>query len=175
MHTIILSGNCFWALQAVFDHINGVSDIECGYIWMDAGLPPKPSIVPWPAQQMEVIRCKWDPNIVSADDVVQVLLHSTSAGLAPWDTISELSGMRSLIAQMPHDFHAQCWASIAHVALEQNTILHTQVVANTLKFQKAAGADQTFFADYPQDQYSCGIIAPKLQRVRQRFAHLVKP
>lgn len=175
MHTIILSGNCFWALQAVFAQIKGISDIECGCIWMEAGLPPKSSAIPWPAQQMEVIRCQWNPDILFADNLVRVLLNTTSAGLASWNTISELSGMRSLIAQISEEFHDICWAAIADVAREQNTAVHTQLVSDTLKFQKAAGADQNFFVDHPNDQYSCGIIAPKLQRVRQRFAHLIKP
>lgn len=175
MHTIILSGNCFWALQAVFAQIKGISDIECGCIWMEAGLPPKASTIPWPAQQMEVIRCQWNPDILSADNLVQVLLNTTSAGLASWNTISELSGMRSLIAQIPEEFHHSCRVTIDEVADEQNTQLHTQVVPHTLNFTKGSMADQNFFEDHPQDQYTCGIIAPKLQRVRQRFAHLIKP
>lgn len=174
MHTIILSGNCFWALQAVFEQVRGVSEIECGYIWMEAGTPPKPSTIPWPVQQMEVIRCQWDPSTLSAHDLMSMLLHSTSAGLARWDLIDELSGMRSLIAQIPQEFHSECWDTIAEVSAEQGTPLHTQIVSSTLDFKHGSTADQKFFADNPQDNYSCGIIAPKLQRLRTQFPHLVK-
>lgn len=174
MHTIILSGNCFWALQAVFERVHGISAIECGYIWMDATTPPQPSSIPWPVQQMEVIRCAWDPATLSAHDLTCILLHSTSAGLAPWGEISELSGMRSLIAQIPENFHFECWDTVSKVALEQNTTLHTQIVSQILNFKPASVADQSFFADNPYDNYSCGIIAPKLRRLRSQFPHLVK-
>lgn len=174
MHTIILSGNCFWALQAVFEQVRGVSEIECGYIWMEAGAPPKPSTIPWPVQQMEVIRCQWDPATLSAQDLTRMLLHSTSAGLARWDAIDELSGMRSLIAQIPMVFHKDCWETISEVSVEQGTPLHTQIVSSTLDFKHGSPADQQFFKDNPQNNYSCGIIAPKLQRLRIQFPHLVK-
>lgn len=174
MHTIILSGNCFWALQAVFEQVHGVSDIECGYIWMEAGTPPTPSTIPWPVQQMEVIRCQWDPSILSAQDLTVMLLHSTSAGLARWDLIDELSGMRSLMAQIPQEFHSECWDTIAEVSAKQGTPLYTQIVSSTLDFKHGSPADQNFFEDNPQDNYSCGIIAPKLHRLRTQFPHLVK-
>ena len=174
MHTIILSGQCFWALQAVFEQVHGVDNIECGYIWMETGTPPTPSQIPWPVQKMEVIRCDWDPNVLSAQNLTRVLLSATSAGLARWDVMDELSGMRSLIAQIPPQFHRECWDTISEVSAKQDTHLHTQVVSDVLNFKPGSLDDQTFFADNPQDHYSCGIIAPKLERLRKSFPHLVK-
>lgn len=173
MTPIILSGNCFWVLQAVFEPIKGISNIECGYIWMEAGVPVRTSTIPWPVTQMEVIRCTWDPEVLSVEDLVRVLLHCTSAGLVSWDYISELSGMRSLLAQIPDEFHDRCAATVAELAAQQQTPLHTQIVSQTLNFRKAGEMDQRFFEDYPQDQYSCGIITPKLNKIKTLFPHLL--
>lgn len=29
--TLVLAGGCFWGLEAVFEHLNGVSDVVSGY------------------------------------------------------------------------------------------------------------------------------------------------
>lgn len=172
-HTIILSGHCFWTLQAVFDQLIGVSNIECGYIYMDSGLPPTPSKIPWPAHKMEVIRAQWDPQQLNAGDLTRFLLSSTSAALADWETLSELSGMRSLIAQMPVEYVSVCQNMVARVSEQKGVPLHTQIVSDILPFAPAPVRDQTFFNDNPNDGYSCGIILPKLQRLRGEFGNLM--
>lgn len=169
---IIITGHCFWTLEGVFALLKGVSDIECGHIWMKEGTPSQ-CTHQYPHHKMECIRFDWDEQELSAIDLTRVLLSCTSAGLVAWNDIIELSGMRSMIAQMPEEHHQKTQEVIAQISEQQNTTLHTQVIADELFFLPSVD-DDNFFEDKPHDGYSCGIIAPKRKRITETLPHVIK-
>lgn len=176
-HSLIVTGACFWTLEAVFAPLKGVENAQCGHIWMAAGLPVKESQERFPVERMEALRFDWEGTELPPDRLVEVLLAFTSAQLASWEALDEMSGMRSLIASIPHSGMWNMEAFREALARCQSTAsepVHTQLTSLSPSWNPASEWDQQFFRRRPDDGFSCSIIAPKVQRLRQSFPDLLR-
>lgn len=176
-HPLIVTGACFWTLEAVFAPLKGVENAQCGHIWMAAGLPVKESADRFPVERMEALRFDWDGTELPPEQLVEVLLAFTSAHLAPWEALDEMSGMRSLIASIPDSGIWNMEAFRHALARFQSTAsepVHTQLTSLSPSWSPASQWDQQFFRRRPDDGFSCSIIAPKVHRLRQSFPELLR-
>ena len=70
--TITLGGGCFWCVEAVFDELQGVTNVVSGY---SGGSVPNPSyrkVCDGTTGHAEVIQVSYDPGIVSTREVLEV-------------------------------------------------------------------------------------------------------
>ena len=176
-HSLLVTGACFWTLEAIFASLKGVRNAQCGHIWMAAGLPVRESSDRFSVERMEALRFDWDGQALPPEQLVEVLLAFTSAQLAGWETLDELSGMRSLIAGIPDSGMWNMEAFQGALARRQSAssdTFHTQLTSLMPSWQLASQWDQQFFRRRPSDGFSCSIIAPKVDRLRQTFPGLLK-
>ena len=176
-HPLLVTGACFWTLEAIFAPLKGVESARCGHIWMAGGLPAKESSDRFPVERLEALRFDWDGEALPPDRLVEVLLAFTSAQLSGWEALDELSGMRSLIAGIPDSgmWNIEAFRrALAHHQSASNDTLHTQLTSAMPSWQPASEWDQQFFKRRPTDGFSCSIIAPKVHRLRQTFPDLLR-
>ncbi len=70
--TAVLAGGCFWGVQAVFEHVNGVSLVVAGY---SGGALPNPSyedVTTETTGHAESVQITFDPSKVSYGKLLQV-------------------------------------------------------------------------------------------------------
>lgn len=173
---LLVSGTCFWSLEAVFARLRGVSSVRCVHVWMRAGIPVAESVERVPVEKMEAVRFDWTPSEFPPRDVVQVLLAVTSAQLVGWEVLNEFSGNRSLIAGIPAPMLTDFERSVAVLqeeleARSPTEKLHTQCVSWMPSHQEAFDFDRGYFDRLPADGFSCSIIAPKIAKVAKMFPH----
>lgn len=173
-HPLLVTGNCFWTLEAIFRALKGVENPQSGYIWMAAGVPVQESTERFPVQKMEAVRFDWDEEQLPPDLLLEVLLTSTSAQLAGWEALDEFSGMRSLVAGIPPHALEAFKQALVHVQERFDEPLHTQFATFMPSWTPAPERDQGFFQSHPNDGFCVSLILPKLERLRQRFPHLVR-
>src|ERR1700682_3897848 len=67
-----LAGGCFWCLEAVFDDLKGVESVESGYMGGQLSNPSYRQICDGDTGHAEVVQVRFDPAVVSFDDVLDV-------------------------------------------------------------------------------------------------------
>ena len=179
MKTIVFGGGCFWCTEAVFQMLKGVEKVESGYA---GGSTSSPQAAPTYEQvgsgttgHAEVIRITYDPKIISYDDLLTVFFGShdpTTPNRQGNDIGTEY---RSIILYQSEDEKKEAEARVHEIqgSLKDGSRVVTQVEPLG-KFYKAEDYHQNYFKTNTGAPYCQIVIEPKIEKVRKRFAELVK-
>jgi len=72
LETAVLAGGCFWGMEAVFEHVNGVADVVSGFA---GGAAKDASYVRVSSERTghaEAVRITYDPRQVSYADLLKI-------------------------------------------------------------------------------------------------------
>jgi peptide-methionine (S)-S-oxide reductase len=70
--TIVVAGGCFWGVQAVFQHLNGVQRAVSGYAGGDRATAEYEIVSGGRTGHAEAVQITFDPNVVSYGDILRV-------------------------------------------------------------------------------------------------------
>ena len=70
--TAILAGGCFWCLEAVYDGLEGVSEVQSGYIGGNVDNPSYEAVCSGRTGHAEAVRIAFDPSVLTFDDLLDV-------------------------------------------------------------------------------------------------------
>jgi len=70
--TAVLAGGCFWGMEAVFEHVNGVTDVVSGFAGGDAKSATYDAVSSERTRHAEAVRITFDPGKVSYAQLLQV-------------------------------------------------------------------------------------------------------
>lgn len=70
--TAVLAGGCFWGIQAVFQHVNGVTNVVAGYSGGEKKNPTYEDVSTEKTGHAESVRIVFDPAKVSFGTLLQV-------------------------------------------------------------------------------------------------------
>lgn len=70
--TIVLAGGCFWGIQGVYQHINGVTSAISGYAGGNADTATYGQIQSGTTGHAEAVRITYDPSVISLGEVLRV-------------------------------------------------------------------------------------------------------
>ena len=169
--TALFAGGCFWSIEAVFQHVRGVTGTEPGYVWMEPGVPGKPSAERHLAQRMEVVRVHWNPSVITLEKMLDIFFATTSPTLVPWDSITELSPNRSAIFVCDQGQREVAEQHLMDVKVSGRfeDPVHTQVL-DMPPFELAEMGEQDFYLNHPRDGFCTSIVKPKIDKLRAHFA-----
>jgi peptide-methionine (S)-S-oxide reductase len=68
----VLAGGCFWGMEAVFEHVNGVSEVTSGYAGGSEGDANYEAVSSERTGHAEAVRIRFDPRQVSYAQLLQV-------------------------------------------------------------------------------------------------------
>jgi len=69
---VVLSGGCFWGIQAVFEHVRGVTEAVAGYAGGASSTAEYERVSTGLTGHAESVRVVFDPTQVSFDELLQV-------------------------------------------------------------------------------------------------------
>lgn len=72
MQTIVLAGGCFWGIEAVFEHVKGVTKAVSGYAGGDAKTAHYDQVSRGDTGHAEAVQVTYDPAQVTAGALLQV-------------------------------------------------------------------------------------------------------
>ena len=72
LDTVVFGGGCFWGVQAVFQHVNGVVSATSGYAGGDVARPSYEQVSTGTTGHAEVVRVVYDPQKVSYTKLLDV-------------------------------------------------------------------------------------------------------
>jgi peptide-methionine (S)-S-oxide reductase len=177
LQTAVFAGGCFWGVEAVFEHVKGVTNAVSGYA---GGTPANPSyelVSTGETGHAESVRVTWDPKQVSYGQLLQVFFsvahdptqlnrQSPDVGTQYRSALFTTSPEQQRIAQA---YIAQMGAA----GIFGKAPIVTQV--QPLKaFYPAEDYHQDFARLNPTHPYIVVHDAPKVGRLKERFPALYR-
>ena len=171
LDTVVFAGGCFWGVQAVFQHVNGVMSATSGYAGGTVNKPSYEQVSTGSTGHAEAVRVVYDPAKVSYAkllDVFFVVAHDpTQLNRQGPDHGTQY---RSALFFMND---AQKVATQAYVAqLAKNGTKAVTQIAPLSSFYVAEAYHQDYATIHPDEPYIVYNDAPKIQALKKQYASL---
>jgi peptide-methionine (S)-S-oxide reductase len=164
-----LGGGCFWCVEAVFEELEGVVDVESGYSGGTVNNPTYRRVCDGDTGHAEVVRVEFDPERISYREILEVFfaIHDPTTPNRQGNDVG--TQYRSVIFY--HDPEQQRIANevIAEARAAWGRDVVTQVVSAATYF-RAEDYHQEYFRNNPSQGYCMAVIEPKLAKFRKTFA-----
>ena len=72
LETAVLAGGCFWGMEAVFEHVKGVSDVVSGYAGGSRADATYDKVSSERTGHAEAVRIRFDPRRISYADLLRI-------------------------------------------------------------------------------------------------------
>lgn len=175
IETIVFGGGCFWCTEAVFATLKGVVSVESGYAGGTTDAPTYYTVMRGDTGHAEVIKITYDPSMVLFRDLLTVFFGSHDATQVNGQGNDIGTQYRSLILYTTKEQRDQSLAFIAE--LSASTTAGDPIVTEVAPFTHFYPAEkehEAYYANNKNQGYCQIVIAPKLQKVQQEFAALLK-
>jgi len=173
METATLGGGCFWCLHAVFAEVAGVVRVRSGYAGGHAPRPDYEAVCRGDTGHAEVVEIRFDPAQISYRQLLEVFFAIHDPTTLNRQGADVGTQYRSVIFT-----HSAEQAEIAHaVSAEIAGDLPAPVVTEVLpapEFFAAEDYHQEYYRKHPNQGYCGFVIAPKLDKFREKFADLMR-
>lgn len=174
--TAVLSGGCFWGMEAVFEHLKGVSDVVSGFSGGSATTANYEIVSSGLTGHAESVKITYDPSQISysqllkiyflvAHDPTQLNRQGPDSGTQYRSVIFFANDEQKRVAQ-------------AYIEqLNKAHIFHKQIVTQLVPlkgFYKAAEDHQDFIDRNPNYPYVVVNDLPKLAQLQAQFPDIYK-
>lgn len=174
LKTATLAGGCFWCLEAIFESLQGISNIKPGFAGGDTDNPTYKAVCQGDTNHAEVIQFNYDPDIIDYVEIMKIFMtvHNPTTLNQQGNDI----GTQYRSAIFYHDEHQQMVAKEIINYLETNKIwqnIVTEVVPFT-KFYAAEPEHFSYFKNNPDNRYCQAVINPKVVKFKELFQEKLK-
>lgn len=176
LQTAVFAGGCFWGVEAVFEHLQGVSNVVSGYSGGTQANANYETVSHGETGHAEVVRVTFDPDQISYEQLLKVFFivahDPTELNSQGPDSGTQY---RSAIFFTNSDQQRVAKAYISQ--LDKEHVFPKRIVTQMAPLQKFYPAEdyhQNFLVRNQTYPYIVVNDLPKLDRLRQEFPKLVK-
>lgn len=164
-----LAGGCFWCLEAVYEEVQGVVDVESGYSGGHVPNPGYRQVCGGDTGHAEVVRIEFDPAQISYREILEIffVIHDSTTLNRQGNDIG--TQYRSVIFVHSSEQRSVAEQLIAEVQQQLTARVVTEVVEAAPYF-RAEREHQEYFRHNPSQGYCAAVVAPKLAKFRKTFA-----
>lgn len=175
MNTAVFGGGCFWCTEAIFQMLKGVSKVESGYAGGKMERPSYEAVSSGETGHAEVIRVTYDPAVISYEDLLTVFFGSHDPTTPNRQGADVGTQYRSVILYSTEEEKttAERISKEIQESLKDGTRVVTQILPLE-EFFPAESYHQNYFKENTSAPYCQVVIEPKIEKVKKRFAELVK-
>lgn len=177
LQTAVLAGGCFWGVEAVFEHLKGVTAVSSGYVGGDATRANYEDVSAGSTGHAEAVRVTYDPAQVSygqllkvffavAHDPTQLNRQGPDRGTQYRSAIFTVGAEQARIA-------SAYVAQLSAAKIYGKDPIVTQL-APLPRFHPAEAYHQDFALKNPSYPYIVVHDAPKVARLKKAFPHLYR-
>jgi peptide-methionine (S)-S-oxide reductase len=174
--TIVLAGGCFWGIQAVFQHLNGVQQAVSGYAGGDSATAQYETVSSGQTGHAESVQITFDPAIVSYGEILRVFF-SVAHDPTQLNRQGPDSGTqyRSAIFYADERQKEIASAYIAQLARSGQFRMPIVTRVDPLRgFYPAEDYHQDFLLKHPSDPYIVFNDAPKVRYFQRLLPELYR-
>ncbi|MBV9349898.1 MAG: peptide-methionine (S)-S-oxide reductase MsrA [Patescibacteria group bacterium] len=171
----IFGGGCFWCTEAVFKMLRGVVSVEPGYAGGHTEDPTYYKVCNGDTGHAEVIKIHYDPSQIAYRDLLTVFFGSHDATQVNRQGNDIGTQYRSIVlyADETQKKEAEEFIKELNASSKEGAPIATEIAPLT-KFYPAEKEHLDYYARNKDRGYCQVIIAPKLQKVQEKFAELLK-
>lgn len=173
MDKFVLGGGCFWCLDSAYTQFAGVTDVTCGYTGGITVNPSYEQVCEGNTQHAEVVSVEFDPSVITSEQILDIFL-----------TLHDPTQLN----RQGNDVGTQYRSAMFYASEEQKKLFESAIerakeiwgdgivteVVQLPEFYRAEEYHQDFFAKNPNQGYCVAVVAPKVNKVRSKFSHLLK-
>jgi peptide-methionine (S)-S-oxide reductase len=173
--TTTLAGGCFWCLEAVFDNLQGVTDVVSGYAGGTTVNPTYQQVCTGTTRHAEVVQIRFDPGVISFKEILEVFFSIHDPTTLNRQGADVGTQYRSAIYFHSPDQQETALQTIRELSEEKIWAdpIVTEVVPMTV-FYPAEEYHQEYFARNPDQGYCQMVVSPKVAKFRKKFANRLK-
>ncbi|MGB8885334.1 MAG: peptide-methionine (S)-S-oxide reductase MsrA [Candidatus Korobacteraceae bacterium] len=172
--TAVIAGGCFWGMQAVFQHVNGVVSATSGYSGGSAATAEYETVSTGMTNHAESVKIVYDPSKVTYGQLLQVFFsvahdptqlnrQGPDEGTQYRSVVFYGNDEQKKVAQ---DYIAQ---------LDQAKVFPRKIVTQVVPlkaFYPAEGYHQNYARLHPDNPYIAHYDLPKVANLQQQFPQL---
>lgn len=167
-----LGGGCFWCIEAALRNIKGVINVTSGYMGGEPENPSYEAVCSGTTGHAEVVQVETNEKLLPFNDLLLIFfsLHDpTTLNRQGADVGTQY---RSVIFTEPGQ------EKIAHAVVDEmhqffDAPIVTEITPATT-FWPAEDYHQRYFLKNPDNTYCAAVVAPKVAKLRQTWAHRLK-
>jgi peptide-methionine (S)-S-oxide reductase len=174
--TAVLAGGCFWGVEAVFEHVKGVTRVESGYAGGEADTAQYRKVSSGGTGHAESVHITYDPSQVTYGQLLKVFFavahDPTELNRQGPDTGTQY---RSAIFYANDEQKRIAESYIAQ--LDQAKVFPHKIVTQVAplkKFYEAEGYHQDYLVNHPNEPYIVYNDLPKLEALRKELPELYR-
>lgn len=172
---ITLGGGCFWCLEAVFDNLQGVTDVVSGYAGGTAVNPTYQQVCTGATGHAEVVQIRFEPSVISFKEILEVFFSIHDPTTLNRQGADVGTQYRSAIFY--HTVEQKQTAEETIQELMEEKIWDDPIVTEVAElemFYPAEEYHQEYFARNPGQGYCQMVVAPKVAKFRRKYASRIK-
>jgi peptide-methionine (S)-S-oxide reductase len=164
-----LAGGCFWCLEAVYEDVEGVVDVESGYTGGAVDRPTYRQVCEGTTGHAEVVRIEFDPARITYRELLEIFfsIHDPTTPNRQGNDVG--TQYRSAIYVHSAEQRSVAAAVIAEAQGHYRDRVVTEV-AEPGPYWRAEDYHQEYFRHNPAQGYCAVVVAPKVLKFRKTFA-----
>lgn len=173
--TATLAGGCFWCLEAVFERVEGVLEVRSGYAGGRRENPTYEQVCAGATGHAEVVQLRYDPSVIEFRDLLEIFFAVHDPTTPDRQGADVGTQYRSAIFYESDDQRDTALETIRGLDAEQ--IWDAPIVTEVTPLEVCWPAED-YHREYvrrnPEQPYCQVVVAPKVAKFRQRFAHRLR-
>lgn len=172
LEIITLAGGCFWCTEAVFERLDGVQAVEPGYTGGETRDPTYAQVCSGRTGHAEAVRVTFDPGVLPLDELLRIFFATHDPTTLNRQGADVGTQYRSSVFY--HSPEQEGVAKQVADELERERVFPDPIVTeitSATEFYPAEPDHREYYRRNPDQPYCQVVIAPKVARLREQFAH----
>ena len=166
-----LGGGCFWCLEAVYEEVDGVSEVVSGYAGGHVPSPSYRQVCNGTTGHAEVVQLTYAPSVISYHDLLEIFftIHDPTTKDRQGADIGPQ--YRSII--LYHDEEQKETAEALIEEFEGGSVFGDPIVTEVEPldtFYQAEDKHQDYYERNASQPYCQSVISPKVAKLRKKHA-----
>ena len=168
------AAGCFWCVEAIFEHINGVEEVISGYAGGTQKDPTYEKMGYGLTDHAEAVEIYYNPKIVSFKTLVTVFYGShnpTTLNRQGPDKGSQYRSIAFFSNQKEKNIIEKITVELNKTTFNNNIVTEIKKIDT---FYNAENYHQNYERLHPENPYVQEVSIPRLNRFKKKFPHLLK-
>jgi peptide-methionine (S)-S-oxide reductase len=171
LQTVVLAGGCFWGVQGVFQHVNGVVSAVSGYAGGNAATAHYYDVSSGSTRHAESVNVTFDPKVITYGEILRIYF-AVAHDPTELDRQGPDVGTQYRSAIFAAD-EAQRSVAKSYIAQLDAARVFRQPIATRVEpltaFYPAEGYHQDYLVHHPNSPYIVYNDLPKIESLRRLF------
>ena len=175
MEKATFGGGCFWCTEALFDRIEGIESVVSGYTGGHLPNPTYDQVCAGDTGHAEAVQLTFDPSVITYREILEIFFatHDPTTQDRQGNDVGQQ--YRSII--FANDEEQELIACEVIDSLTADEVFEAPIVTQVDRlhtFWRAEDGHQKFFVQNAGQPYCVFVIAPKVAKLREQYAHRLK-